>query len=116
MANTKQSYYIPVGTGVDFKFSGTKAIYTAELQALLGITATLATGSKAFGGAATNYGISRIRVRYIKSGTGDSAVLATGTVLVAPVKLEDALKGLTAQKYKGKTITEAYIARRRVYV
>lgn len=116
MANTKKSYYISLGTGVAFKFSGTKTIYTADVNTLTGIVATAPENAKIFSGAASNYGISKIRVRYIKSGTGDTAILATGTILVAPAKLEDALAGLAGKTYKGKNITEAYLARRRIYV
>jgi hypothetical protein len=116
MANTKQAYYVSVGTGINYKFSGTKAIYTAAVAALLGISATATESAKVFTGPATNFGVVRIRVKYIKSGTGDAAVYAVGTVLCAPTKLEEALAGLRAQTYKGKNIVDAYLARRRIYV
>jgi hypothetical protein len=116
--NTKKPYYIAFGTSSAFKFSGTKTIYTAEVIALLGIVAASPANSKVFTGAATNFGISRVRVRYIKSGTiaTDDVKYGVGTVLVAPAKLEEALTKLPTVKYKGKDITEAYLARRRIYL
>jgi hypothetical protein len=116
MANTKQSYYVSIATGVNYKFSGTKTIYTSAVATLLGIATTASENAKVFTGPATSFGVIRIRVKYIKSGTGDTAVYATGTVLCSPSKLEEALAGLRSQTYKGKNITDAYLARRRIYV
>jgi nitrous oxidase accessory protein NosD len=116
MANTKQSYYVAISTGVNYKFSGTKTIYTAALAALLGIATTAAETAKVFSGPASNFGVTRIRVKYIKSGSGDTAIYAVGTVLCAPSKLEEALSGLRTQTYKGKNIVDAYLARRRIYI
>lgn len=118
MANTRQSYYITIGTGIAFKFSGTKTIYTTAVCTLLGISATAPANAKVFTGSASTFGVSKIRVKYVKTGTAgsDTAVYATGNVLVAPAKLEEALAGLSGQNYKGKDITEAYLARRRIFV
>ncbi|MEH2278917.1 MAG: hypothetical protein V7K40_30050 [Nostoc sp.] len=118
MANTRQTYYISIGTGIAFKFSGTKTIYTTPVCTLLGISTTAPANAKIFSGSASTYGISKVRVKYVKTGTAgsDTAVYATGNVLVAPAKLEDALAGLAGQNYKGKDITEAYLARRRIFV
>lgn len=116
--NTKKPFYIAFGTTSAFKFSGTKTIYTSEVTTLVGIAGTVPPDSKVFTGAATNFGISRVRVRYVKSGTvaADNAKYGVGTILVAPSKLEEALAKLPTVKYKGKDITEAYLARRRVYI
>lgn len=116
--NTKKSYYISFGTTSAFKFSGTKTIYTTEVIALVGIVATVPANSKVFAGNATNFGISRVRVKYIKSGTvaADDVKYGVGTILVAPAKLEEALTKLSTVKYKGKDITDAYLARRRIYL
>lgn len=116
MANTKQAYYVAISNGVNYKFSGTKTIYTSAVATLLGIATTASESAKVFTGPATNFGVTRIRVKYIKSGTGDTAVYAVGTVLCAPSKLEEALSGLRTQTYKGKNIVDAYLARRRIFV
>ncbi|MEH2070283.1 MAG: hypothetical protein V7K47_19355 [Nostoc sp.] len=118
MANLKQAYYISLGTGIAFKFSGTKTIYTDAICTLLGILKTPPANAKVFSGSAATFGVSKVRVKYIKSGTiqADNAVFATGNLLVAPAKLEDALAGLSGQNYKGKDITEAYLARKRIFV
>lgn len=116
MANTKQSYFVALGTGINYKFSGTKTIYTSAVATLLGIASTATENAKVFTGPATNFGVIRIRVKYLASGSGDTAVYKIGTVLCAPAKLEEALSGLRNQTYKGKNITDAYLARRRIYV
>ncbi|MEH1940090.1 MAG: hypothetical protein V7L01_07725 [Nostoc sp.] len=118
MANLKQAYYISLGTGVAFKFSGTKTIYTDPVCTLLGIVKTPPANAKVFSGSASTFGVSKVRVKYIKTGTiaADTAVFATGNFLVAPAKLEDAVSGLSGQNYKGKDITEAYLARKRIFI
>lgn len=116
MANTKETLFVPIGTGVVWKFSGTKTIYTAALQTLLGISNTQPANTKVLSGNRSSFGIPQVRVRYEKTGTGETAVLATGNFICASSKLEEALAGLAAQTYKGKNITEAYLARKRIFV
>lgn len=115
MTRQKKTYYIPLGTGVAYKFSARGDIYDS-LKSTLGVLDSAPANSRILQGAATTYGLPRISVKYIKSGTDDTAVFQTGTLLCAFNKLEESLQTLPAGQYRGKDIVEAYIRRRRIFI
>lgn len=116
MADTKARYAIPIGAGTFAVFSGLKGIYT-DLKSLLGLKDDAAgLGVKIEGVSVSNFpGVARIRVRYLFEGTDSNPTkFKYGTCICAPANVEDALKGLTGKNFKGKKISEAYLARRRL--
>ena len=105
-----------IASGAVVKFRGKATIYDSLLGEL-GVLADPPGKSVILEGALTNFGISKIRVTYLKSGTDDTNhVYQTATLPVSTAKISTALADLVGKKYQTFTITEARVARRRIFI
>lgn len=114
----KKPYYAKINDSTYVKFQGSPAIYD-PLKETLGVGDAPPQNALVLTGILpTSVGVSKLTVVYRKSGTANGAdeVFQSGHVYCETSKLTTALTALRTKTYKGKDITEARTARKRIFV
>ena len=115
MVSTRKRYGVAIGSDTIAAFTGKAAIYDS-LKTELGLIDAEGEGAQSKNVIRTAVSkvpsLSRIAVSYQKT----ASVVATGRLICATAKLEEALKTLPSKTYNSKSIIRAYIPRRQYFV
>lgn len=111
----RKRYGVALGTDTIASFTGKSEIYDS-LKTELGLIDAQGEGTESKNVIRTAVSkvpnFSRIGIAYKASATKT----ATGRIICATSKIEDALKSLPSKTYNGKAITRAYIPRKVIYI